>query len=148
MVAWADDVQRLAKRVKDLEEKAMEPKEECNHTLDAAGTTIVVENADRGLSSCTVCRKVFGADGGVIGNPKSSDPVNHPSHYTSLPARCSACGHPIKCIDVAEHMGFSLGNALKYLWRAGKKGDLLEDLKKAAWYVNREIEKLARESKS
>lgn len=67
-----------------------------------------------------------------------SDAVNHPSHYTSHPSG-------IECITVTEHMSFNVGNAVKYLWRAGlKSGSPLEDLKKAAWYVNREIERLSR----
>lgn len=62
------------------------------------------------------------------------DPVNHPKHYT---------GHPsgIECIQITEHMGFCLGNAVKYIWRADLKNDAIEDLKKAVWYINREIEK-------
>lgn len=44
-------------------------------------------------------------------------------------------------MTIAEHFNFNVGNALKYLWRAGLKGDAIEDLKKAAWYVNREIER-------
>lgn len=66
------------------------------------------------------------------------DTVNHPSHYTSHPSG-------VECITVAEHYGFNIGNAIKYLWRAGLKGGAIEDLKKAAWYVNREIEKRTRE---
>lgn len=62
------------------------------------------------------------------------DPVNHPTHYASE-AKCSGCGEPIECIDVARHMGFDQGNALKYLWRAGKKDALVQDLKKAIWYI-------------
>jgi hypothetical protein len=61
--------------------------------------------------------------------------VDHPGHYNGNPSG-------VECIDVVEHMTFNIGNAVKYLWRAGKKGDPLEDLKKAARYVNREIEKL------
>ena len=63
--------------------------------------------------------------------------VNHPPHYT---------GHPsgVECITVTEHMNFCLGNAMKYIWRAGEKGDAVEDLKKAAWYINREIERLTK----
>jgi hypothetical protein len=61
-----------------------------------------------------------------------TDPVNHPRHYTSLPSG-------VECIDVAEHYNFCVGNAIKYLWRAGQKGDYVEDLKKARWYVDREI---------
>jgi len=60
------------------------------------------------------------------------DPVNHPEHYTSHPSG-------VECIDIAEHMGFNLGNAIKYIWRAGLKGNALKDLEKARWYVEREI---------
>ena len=62
------------------------------------------------------------------------DPVNHPKHYT---------GHPsgIECIQITEHMGFCLGNAVKYIWRADLKNDAVEDLKKAAWYLDREIKR-------
>lgn len=70
-----------------------------------------------------------------------NDPINHPAHYTSSAAKCSACGHRIECIDVTEHMGFTLGNAIKYLWRAGLKGSAVEDLKKAIWYIDREIKR-------
>jgi hypothetical protein len=63
------------------------------------------------------------------------DNVNHPSHYTSHPSG-------IECIQVTEHMNFCIGNAVKYLWRAGLKGSALEDLKKARWYVEREIQRL------
>jgi Protein of unknwon function (DUF3310) len=66
------------------------------------------------------------------------DYVNHPPHYTSHPSG-------IECIEIAEHFGFNIGNAVKYLWRAGLKGDEIEDLKKAAWYVNREIGKREKE---
>jgi len=65
------------------------------------------------------------------------DPVNHPSHYTE-----HASG--IECIQITEHMGFNLGNAIKYVWRADLKNDALEDLRKAAWYINREIQKRGR----
>ena len=60
------------------------------------------------------------------------DPVNHPSHYNSHPSG-------IECIQITEHMGFTLGNAVKYIWRADLKGDAIEDLKKARWYLDREI---------
>lgn len=60
-----------------------------------------------------------------------SDSVNHPKHYK----------HPsgAECIDIAEWFPFNLGNAIKYIWRAGIKSDRLEDLRKARWYVDREI---------
>lgn len=67
------------------------------------------------------------------------DPVNHPRHYTAHPSG-------IECIQVTEHLGFCVGNAIKYLWRAGLKGqDAVQDLKKARWYIDREIKRLGGE---
>ena len=63
-----------------------------------------------------------------------TDPVNHPDHYTQHPSG-------VECIQIAEHMNFCVGNAMEYLWRAGLKFDDIEDLKKSAWYINREIER-------
>lgn len=64
--------------------------------------------------------------------PVRHDAVNHPRHYTTHPSG-------VECITVTEHMNFCLGNAMKYIWRAGEKGDALEDLRKARWYLDREI---------
>lgn len=66
--------------------------------------------------------------------PANHDPVNHPTHYT---------GHPsgVECIQIAEHFGYCLGNVIKYIWRAGQKGDALEDLRKARFYLDREIKR-------
>lgn len=61
-----------------------------------------------------------------------ADPVNHPRHYNTHPSG-------VECIQIVEHMGFCLGNAIKYLWRADEKGAPIEDLKKARWYIDREI---------
>ena len=63
------------------------------------------------------------------------DNVNYPPHY-----RAHASG--VECIEITEHMNFCLGNAIKYIWRAGLKKDAVEDLKKAVWYVNREIKRV------
>ena len=71
----------------------------------------------------------------------SKDPVNHPSHYTSHPSG-------VECIQITEHMGFNLGNALKYIWRADLKNDAIEDMKKAVFYLNREIEKREKPSQN
>lgn len=60
--------------------------------------------------------------------------VEHPRHYTSHPSG-------IECIQITEHMGFNLGNAIKYLWRADLKGAAVEDLNKARWYIDREIKR-------
>lgn len=64
--------------------------------------------------------------------------VNHPRHYGSTEDQYEA----IKVIE-AWGLGFCLGNVLKYIRRAGKKGAALVDLQKAAWYLNREIARLS-----
>jgi hypothetical protein len=63
------------------------------------------------------------------------DNVNHPPHYKAHPSG-------VECIQITEHLNFCLGNAIKYIWRAGLKKDAVEDLKKAVWYINREIQRL------
>lgn len=71
------------------------------------------------------------------------DNVNHPKHYTSDPSG-------IECIDITRHRNFNIGNAIKYLWRAGLKIDAdkssinkqIEDLEKAVWYIVDEIHRL------
>jgi len=60
------------------------------------------------------------------------DPVNHPAHY--LTHRSG-----VECITITEHLNFCLGNAIKYIWRADSKGDAINDLSKAIWYLEREI---------
>jgi Protein of unknwon function (DUF3310) len=62
-----------------------------------------------------------------------NDNVNHPEHYCSHPSK-------IECIEITQHMNFCLGNAVKYIWRADEKGKDIEDLQKAIWYIQREIE--------
>lgn len=64
------------------------------------------------------------------------DPVNHPAHYTSHPSG-------VECIEITRHMSFNLGNVVKYLWRDGIKNEItsVEDLEKAAWYLNDEIKR-------
>lgn len=63
-----------------------------------------------------------------------AEAVDHPAHY-------GGADDPFEAIKVIEAwgLGFCLGNAVKYISRAGKKGSKLEDLKKARWYVDREI---------
>ena len=62
----------------------------------------------------------------------TTDKINHPTHYTA-----HASG--VECIQITEHFCFNLGNAIKYLWRADSKGAPLDDLRKAGWYIEREI---------
>jgi hypothetical protein len=62
------------------------------------------------------------------------DNVNHPNHYTQ-----HASG--VECIQITEHLSFNLGNAIKYIWRYEDKANPFEDLRKAIWYIDREIER-------
>lgn len=73
----------------------------------------------------------------------TNDPVNHPTHYTNHPSG-------IECIQVTGHFNFCIGNAIKYLWRNGLKdgNSNIQDLKKAVWYINREIQTLDTQSKT
>jgi len=69
----------------------------------------------------------------------TSDAVNHPAHYNTHPSG-------VECIDIVEHFGFCIGNAIKYAWRAGLKTESpLEDLRKGRWYLDREISRLEKE---
>lgn len=63
-----------------------------------------------------------------------AETVDHPAHYNKHPSG-------VECITVVEWFSFNIGNAIKYLWRADHKNGL-EDLKKARWYVDREIQRL------
>lgn len=70
----------------------------------------------------------------------SNNNVDHPKHYNSHPSG-------IECIEIAKHYNFCIGNAIKYLWRSGLKSEQgmtdtqkeIEDLRKAIWYINEEI---------
>ena len=68
---------------------------------------------------------------------RDPDLIDHPGHYNSHPSG-------VECIDIVESMSFNVGNAIKYLWRAGSKDreDAITALRKAQWYVGREIGRL------
>lgn len=70
---------------------------------------------------------------GFTAMKKDDDMINNPSHYQ---------GNVLEVIDVIEdfHLNFSLGNAVKYILRANKKKNKIEDLQKAIWYIQREIQ--------
>lgn len=78
-----------------------------------------------------------------MASKNKNDQVNHPKHYTSDPSG-------IECIDITRHRNFNIGNAIKYLWRAGLKeykdrnliDKQVEDLNKAVWYLVDEIHRL------
>ena len=79
---------------------------------------------------------------------EKEDKVNSPSHYSYLKKLCG-----IEVIDITRHMDFDLGNAIKYILRAGHKTEegyddkakTIEDLKKAVWYINDKIKTLENE---
>lgn len=75
------------------------------------------------------------------GETAEKDAVNHPSHYNADPSG-------IECIEIVRHRNFNIGNAIKYLWRAGlKDGNKdVQDLKKAIWYIEDEIKRLEDEN--
>jgi len=66
-----------------------------------------------------------------------TNPVTHPEHYTSDPSG-------IECLAIVRHRNFNIGNAIKYLWRAGlkDKDTQVEDLQKAMFYISDEIVRL------
>lgn len=78
------------------------------------------------------------------------DKVQHPSHYTWLKELCG-----IEVIDITRHLDFDLGNAVKYILRAGRKSEegysetdkTIEDLQKAIFYLNDEIELIKKTQK-
>ena len=90
-------------------------------------------------NKCVTCGEII-PEGRQICPKCESDSVNHPNHYN---------GGKIEVIDYIEDqkLGFCLGNAIKYISRAGKKdkGKEIEDLRKAIWYINRRILEIKRE---
>jgi hypothetical protein len=70
----------------------------------------------------------------ILEGAEMTENVDHPKHYNSNKSG-------IECIDVVEWMDFNIGTAMKYLWRCGHKGDAVEDLQKARWYIDREIDR-------
>ena len=67
----------------------------------------------------------------------SKDMVNNPAHYTSDPSG-------VECIEITRHRNFNIGNAFKYLWRAGLKNEdtVIQDLRKAIFYIEDEIKRI------
>ena len=78
---------------------------------------------------------IFGGEFMITFEIEEKEMVNHPSHYNM---------GKYEAIDVIEdwNLNFNLGNAVKYISRAGHKDDIVQDLKKALWYIDREIQRL------
>ena len=95
-------------------------------------------------SQASVCPFYDNAE--VAVNNEVEDKVNHPKHYTSHPSG-------IECIEITKWYDFCIGNCIKYIWRAGLKKSAtlsdkekeLEDLKKARWYLDKEIQEKEKE---
>jgi len=79
-----------------------------------------------------MCNNLFNEKRGNE-NMNRTDKIN-PDYYSNHPSG-------IECIQITEHMDFLTGNAIKYLWRAAMKGDKINDLEKAKWYIQRIIDK-------
>lgn len=73
-------------------------------------------------------RNIYGRGDDV--EPVGPDGINHPQHYKWL---------PVEAIEITEHFNFCMGNALKYIIRADHKGKPVEDLRKALFYIKREL---------
>lgn len=84
-------------------------------------------------------KEAFNPDSPFAKAPIHHDPVNHPAHYLRHPSG-------VEHITITEHFNFNRGNAIKYIWRADEKGGVLENLRKARWYVDREISRLEKEA--
>ena len=103
---------------------------------DENGDIRTCDNCNEDLNSliCGSCRQKHSS----ILSPNEA--VNHPKHYNADPS-------DIECIEVARHRNFNIGNAFKYLWRQGLKGDSqIEDIEKAIWYLQDEIKRLKNEA--
>lgn len=103
----------------------------CGHRLTDDDPWNMTQSGDLSCIDCLTDdeRKFFGRKGAWT-TRVTEDAVNHPSHYKHL---------PVEAIEITENFNFCIGNAIKYLIRCDHKGNAIQDLKKAAWYVQREI---------
>lgn len=116
-----------------------------------AQNALVNENKKCSTKDWADYKKIPGIQLEINHSDKKEEKVNHPPHYTWLKY---ACG--IEVIDIARHLNFNRGNAIKYLLRSGHKSEEgytnsekeIEDLEKAIWYLKDEIKRLRPEKKS
>ena len=132
-----------------VKDRYVENKDSCN--ICALKDLCDELNSKERLNPCSYIG--MGGDIGCFMKAKDTDPqpasatehdaVNHPHHYTSHPSG-------VECIQITRHYCFAIGNAIKYLWRAGLKQDVgtppkekeIQDLEKAIWYINDRIKQL------
>jgi hypothetical protein len=108
------EIARRKKAMLEMDERGQLSQEEINHRLEGN----ILQDP---YGACKVAKQIT-----------EREMVNHPDHYQ---------GNKFEVIDVIEDydLGFSLGNAIKYILRADKKGNKKQDLKKAMWYIQREV---------
>lgn len=75
------------------------------------------------------------------GDKEMTDKTNHPLNYESFGAQCSGCEKDIECADITNAMGYNLGTALEYIWRADTFGQKKQDLQDAIWHLQDEIKR-------
>lgn len=147
--------------------KCIESNKDYSTLMNHGGFTFIVDNSDirfftkSGITEENWLKSSLDRDGYYEKNNNNSvrssdsttkhsnDMVNHPAHYTTHPSG-------IECIEVTRHYCFSIGNAIKYLWRAGIKSEAsmsnkdkeIQDLKKAIWYINDRINQLENEGRN
>lgn len=98
---------------------------ECQQVCNECTCPPVLAQADSGGFLAEAVVQSVGAE---------HDPVNHPKHYLSHPSG-------VECLEITRHMNFNIGNVIKYIWRCDDKGAEIEDLEKAAFYLNDEIQR-------
>lgn len=94
--------------------------------------TTLYEITPEELEDVSVGERAAPRSGAAMGVAPITERIDHPAHYGSHPSG-------VECITIVEAMGFCIGNAIKYLFRRAHKGNALEDVKKARWYVEREL---------
>lgn len=129
---WLKTLRKEKKELRKLLDTSKQYREADKLHIKALEEEISVQN-----NIIIAFNKTYVENGNMQNNVEKckSDNVEHPSHYNKI---------GIECIDVVEHFNFNRGNAMKYIWRAGEKDKAreIEDLKKAKFYINREIENL------
>ena len=112
-------------------------------TLGPKHVEVDWKEAERMVSLVSAVDEALGdSPGSTTGQKVDPEGVDHPKHYNQHPGG-------IECIDVIEHMPHNVGAAVKYLWRVGLKGDREDeerDLRKAVWYIERELKRRGYES--
>lgn len=122
----------LSQTLRDLAKKVDPDTNPNSFTLRSA--TAELSHTARSLEVAAYQAPVT-TDAPVFESPDNATPTANNTTLINPPHYKTHCG--VECIEVASLFSFDIGNAIKYAWRAGSKGDLVTDLKKCAWYLNR-----------